>query len=103
MPDGFSVNKKNRGTLFESYCKTDAEMKIVRALNEIYSFTICDFCTQRNSFNRHAIWDCEKFRQNSKTLRDIFLKYDHTFLMDYSAADLRTVHRFYKTNGFITG
>lgn len=98
MPIDFVSNRKDRGTLAGSaQQKKDAKMEIIRALNEIYSSNCCVYCFTRFSQFGHAIWNCNQFHHSEKKhLKDIYQKYNHTCLIDYSEEDLHVIYNSFQ-------
>lgn len=96
---GLSQNRHERRA-----SPTDTEMKMMRALNKIYSSQICAFCAYKKwGDGKHAIWNCGVFQKSSlrRNLEDTFEKYNHTRLLDYTVEDFQTIYNFYSVYGLI--
>uniref|UniRef100_A0A336L038 CSON001965 protein n=1 Tax=Culicoides sonorensis TaxID=179676 RepID=A0A336L038_CULSO len=94
MPQSLSllVNKR--------ISKSDG-LKMIRVLNPVFSKQICNSC--RTCMN-HSLWSCSKALDQTRrsTLQQIFEKYNHTLLSDYSRTDLETVYEIYRSAGYVT-
>lgn len=70
---------------------------MVRKLSEVNSTKLC-FCG-----GRHGIWNCSSYFDQARrtTLKGIYEKYNHVWLMDYDKTDLKTIYDMYKAAKYI--
>lgn len=92
MPAPFCKKYKERSLM--------KKIDMILALKDLYVLGKCCACAKvRNKKHNHAFWSCP-FTKNQK-LVEIFVKYQHTNLIDYDLDDLENVYMIYRKNGYI--
>lgn len=92
MPPGLSVNTRKRNF-------TTMRLDMIRLLHDKFTVTCCYRCC---SFT-HKIWAC-KYTFNASTksiLKEMYDKYGHTFLLEYTEPDLQVIYTIFKDANLI--
>lgn len=91
MPTFLSSNNKKRAF-------PDSAMKMVRKLNSWYFEKYCPACR-----SAYAYWTCPSHSttESAMKLKNIYQKYKHVWLLDYSLDDLKAVYEVFKSLNYI--
>ncbi|XP_063708482.1 BTB/POZ domain-containing protein 2-like [Culicoides brevitarsis] len=90
MPTWLSMNAKKR-------TKEAQDMDKIRKLSNVYFAKYCVYCG-----TSHASWNCSSGYLDStrrSTLKEIYEKYKHVFLIDYEKEDVESVFEIFKAWG----